>query len=106
MRGKTRRQPAPSTCPVCGADVPSGARACPECGADERTGWDDENTRYDGIDLPGESFGGDEASGDGDTKKRSRRGGLPLIAWLVGAGILILAVALVVAGLANRGGPH
>ena len=30
---------APETCPNCGADVPSGAKACPECGADEQTGW-------------------------------------------------------------------
>ncbi|MBL9135272.1 MAG: zinc ribbon domain-containing protein [Verrucomicrobiales bacterium] len=32
----------PETCPNCGADVPSGARACPECGADERTGWSED----------------------------------------------------------------
>lgn len=42
----------PSECPVCGADVPRNARACPECGADERSGWNEEETRYDGIDLP------------------------------------------------------
>lgn len=64
----------PSTCPVCGADVPSGARACPDCGADERTGWDEESTRYDGIDLPGESFAGDEARGMGPRKRASDQG--------------------------------
>jgi len=42
----------PSECPVCGADVPAKARACPECGADEKSGWDEEATRYDGLDLP------------------------------------------------------
>ncbi|HRE82185.1 MAG TPA: zinc ribbon domain-containing protein [Opitutaceae bacterium] len=42
----------PPECPVCGADVPRNARACPECGADERSGWNEEETRYDGIDLP------------------------------------------------------
>ncbi|MFA5264251.1 MAG: zinc ribbon domain-containing protein [Opitutaceae bacterium] len=49
---------APSECPVCGAEVPRGARACPECGADERSGWNEEETRYDGVDLPGEDEGG------------------------------------------------
>lgn len=44
--------PTPSECPVCGEPVPRGARACPSCGADERSGWNDEDTRYDGIDLP------------------------------------------------------
>jgi RNA polymerase subunit RPABC4/transcription elongation factor Spt4 len=29
----------PETCPNCGAEVPSNARACPDCGADEQTGW-------------------------------------------------------------------
>lgn len=44
--------PTPETCPVCGADVPRKARACPECGADERSGWNEDDTRYDGLDLP------------------------------------------------------
>jgi hypothetical protein len=43
---------APNECPVCGEAVPRGARACPGCGADERSGWDEEATRYDGLDLP------------------------------------------------------
>ncbi|HUG13147.1 MAG TPA: zinc ribbon domain-containing protein [Opitutaceae bacterium] len=46
----------PGECPVCGEDVPAGARSCPACGADERTGWDDEATRYDALDLPDEAF--------------------------------------------------
>lgn len=46
----------PEICPVCGADVPPKARACSTCGADERTGWNEEETAYDGIDLPDEGF--------------------------------------------------
>ena len=34
----------PEYCPVCGEDVPRGARACPECGADHRSGWRDDAT--------------------------------------------------------------
>jgi hypothetical protein len=32
----------PDTCPNCGADVPTKAKACPECGSDEKTGWSDD----------------------------------------------------------------
>ncbi len=46
----------PEQCPVCGAPVPAGAYACPECGADERSGWNEEATRYDGLDLPDSCF--------------------------------------------------
>jgi len=46
----------PGECPVCGDDVPKGAKACPGCGADARSGWDEDDTRYDGLDLPDEAF--------------------------------------------------
>ena len=46
----------PFECPVCGESVPRGAKACPGCGADEHSGWDEESTRYDGLDLPDEAF--------------------------------------------------
>ena len=46
----------PEICPVCGEDVPRRAKACPGCGADERSGWDEDAIRYDGLDLPDESF--------------------------------------------------
>jgi hypothetical protein len=46
---------APEICPICGAEVPPGARACTECGADEQTGWS-EQARYDGLDLPDATF--------------------------------------------------
>jgi len=46
----------PAECPVCGDPVPPGAHACPGCGADERSGWDEESTRYDGLGLPDEAI--------------------------------------------------
>ena len=49
----------PETCPNCGAEVPSNAKACPECGADEQTGWS-EAARTDGLDLPDENFDYDD----------------------------------------------
>jgi hypothetical protein len=41
-------------CPVCGEEVPRGAKSCPECGACEKSGWGD--TYLDGIDLPDEDY--------------------------------------------------
>jgi len=51
----------PTECPVCGEAVPRGARACPGCGADERSGWNEEATRYDGLDLPDTAFDDEQA---------------------------------------------
>ena len=45
----------PEICPNCGAYLPKKAKACPECGSDEKTGWSDQ-ARYDGLDLPDDSF--------------------------------------------------
>ena len=95
MSSASRKPAAPSECPVCGVDVPPGARACPECGADERTGWNDEATRYDGIELPDHAFEDDRASVA--RPKRSaptphRINGIPLHWWLLA--LLLLAALL------------
>jgi predicted nucleic acid-binding Zn ribbon protein len=82
-------------CPVCGADVPAHARACPWCGADERTGWNEEMTRYDGMDLPEEAFDYDEALRDEGLKPRHRPKGVRFFWWLAGIGLLLAIVALV-----------
>jgi hypothetical protein len=77
---------APAECPVCGETVPPGAKACPRCGADERSGWNDEATRYDGLDLPEEAFA------DENTERAARRNhgrGLWLV---VAAGLLLLLI--------------
>lgn len=80
----------PDTCPVCGEDVPRGARACPGCGADERSGWNEDAARYDGLDLP------DAAFADEDTERAARRkhgAGL----WLVVAvGLLVLLIVTLI----------
>jgi hypothetical protein len=86
------RSATPEECPVCGARVPRHARACPECGADERTGWNEETTRYDGLDLPDDTADRDEILRDEDLKRRIRPKGVPVFWWLVGVGLLVLAV--------------
>ena len=88
----------PSECPVCGADVPPNARACPGCGADERTGWNEENTRYDGLDLPDETVDYDEALRDEGLRRRTVPKGVPIFWWLVGIGILAFSLFQVLRG--------
>lgn len=80
--------PTPENCPVCGADVPHGAKACPGCGADERAGWNEDATRYDGLDLP------DEAFEDG-RRTAPRRPSQPNRLWIVAAIVTLVAVILV-----------
>ncbi len=46
----------PEVCPICGEDVPRGARACPECGADDRSGWRGDAEAEDALDLPESDF--------------------------------------------------
>lgn len=80
----------PETCPVCGESVPRGAAACPGCGADERTGWNEDATRYDGLDLP------DEAFADENTERAARRqhSRQALLVVMVGCTILLLLFGL------------
>jgi len=68
--------------------VPRGARACPSCGADERSGWNEEDTRYDGLDLP------DAAYDDGHEPAPAPRIGNDKL-WLVVTVLVLLAVITV-----------
>lgn len=80
----------PTECPVCGESVPRNARACPGCGADERSGWDEEATRYDGLDLP------DPAGEDGVRAPARRAAG-----WL-GPVVGLITLAAVIAAFLFR----
>ena len=79
----------PGECPVCGADVPRGAKACPECGADERSGWNEDDARYDGLDLPEESFDDERAA----PRRPLRRSPHPF--WIA-VGVLTLVALILV----------
>ena len=83
----------PETCPICGQDVPCHALACPGCGADHNSGWNEEATGLDGVDLPGENFNYDqflEREFGGKVKPSSQK----TVWWVVGIVILIVVVAL------------
>ena len=75
--------------------MPPKARACPECGSDERTGWNEENTRYDSLDLPDDAFDYDEALKDEGLKRRVVPKGVPVFWWVVGVVITLGAIYLV-----------
>jgi hypothetical protein len=77
----------PTECPVCGESVPRDAKACPECGADERSGWNEDDARYDGLDLPGAAF--DDEAPSGSSARPSPQRGATGWFWLLVAGILL-----------------
>lgn len=83
--------PTPTDCPVCGANVPSGAKACPECGADERSGWNEDDTRYDGLDLPDSAFEDDEAP-----RRRAPKATPSIFWWVVAVGLLLVMAVLAI----------
>ncbi len=95
MASERRRVPPPSECANCGATIPRTAKACPECGADERTGWrENDDTRYDGLDLPEEAFADSDAASE--TKPRppvARVNGVPWYWWCVGVALLLSLIA-------------
>ena len=94
---KSRQRPPPEICPVCGDSVPPRAAACPGCGADHATGWDAEQTRYDGLDLPDDEFDYDEFiarefGARGGRRPRRRRVWVVAVA-IVAAAFLYLALS-------------
>jgi hypothetical protein len=93
------RRTSPSECPVCGATVPPNSSACPACGADQRTGWNEEATRYDGLDLPDSAF--DETRDEQEVTPANKvtRTGISVFTWVVALVILLLFVVFAVLGL-------
>lgn len=80
----------PSECPVCGEAVPRGTRACPGCGADERSGWNEEAARYDGLDLPDEAFDDNRAPRPRSSLLRDRL--WTAVVFAVLAGLIVIFV--------------
>jgi hypothetical protein len=87
---------APEICPVCGALVPSKARACPECGADDATGWSD-RAAAQRLGLPDDEFDYDEfvkeEFGGGQREGGTRPRGISWFWWIVAVGLLALSAA-------------
>jgi hypothetical protein len=80
----------PETCPVCGETVPRDAKTCPGCGADERSGWDEDATRYDDLDLPDAAF-----ADDGKPAPRRTFSGGRFWIGVTAIALVILTIALI-----------
>jgi hypothetical protein len=84
---------APEICPICGAHVPSRARACPECGADEKSGWS-EKAHAERLGLPDDDFDYDEfVKEEFGPRKNIRPRGVSWLWWIVA--LFLLASMLV-----------
>ena len=81
------------SCPVCGEDVPVKARACPHCGACEKSGWNEEASGADGLDLPDEDFDYEKFTAEEFGAPRKLRG-KELFWKVVAVVILILMIIL------------
>ena len=84
----------PRTCPNCGAEVPTQAKACPECGSDEQTGWSDEACTG-GLDLPDDNFDYDDFVKQEFGPRRPVPRGIHWFWWVVAILILLAFGALV-----------
>ncbi len=81
---------SPEICPICGAEVPSKAKACPQCGADEETGWS-ERARAQELGLPDDDFNYDQFMKEefGQPKGKIRPRGIGWMWWLVTIVLLV-----------------
>jgi hypothetical protein len=70
--------------------------ACPSCGADERTGWNEDLTRYDGMDLPEAAFESDDYPKRSFHKRTTTKTGIPYFSWIVAVILLTLVATLVI----------
>jgi hypothetical protein len=83
------------SCPVCGEDVPAKARACPHCGACEKSGWNEETSGADGLDLPDDNFDYEKFTAEEFGAPRKLRG-KELLWKVVTVVILVLMIVLFV----------
>jgi hypothetical protein len=94
MAKNQKAKPAPPECPVCGGAVPAQARSCPSCGADERTGWNEDATRYDGLNLPEEAFDDEPALRAQRAKNGIARRRTSFFWWTIGVGLIATLIYL------------
>jgi uncharacterized membrane protein YvbJ len=90
---KPTKLEAPDVCPVCGEDVPRGARACPECGADHNSGWQENAGVYDAVDLPDKDFNYEEFVRE-EFRLAPKPAGVKTIWWI--AAIVLIIVFIVI----------
>ena len=82
-------------CPVCGEDVPAKAKACPHCGACEKSGWNEEASGADGLDLPDDDFDYDKFTQEEFGAPRKLHG--KELFWMI-VSVVILILMIIVFG--------
>lgn len=86
--------PQTKLCPVCGKPVPVKAKSCHHCGACEKTGWNEDETAADGLDLPDEEFDYEKFKEEEFGEPRPKKGLKPL--WKITA--IVVTVLVVIFG--------
>jgi hypothetical protein len=86
--------PAKSTfpCPICGKIVPAKARACPNCGACDKTGWNEQKTATDGLDLPDDDFDYDKFTAEEFGTAQKAKG--PALIWKITAVVVLIVTTV------------
>jgi hypothetical protein len=91
------RSSAYFSCPVCDGEVFFKAKACPHCGACPKSGWNEEASAMDGLDLPDEDFDYDKFAEEEFGTPRRVKGKRKM--WQITA--VVLLVVLVLSGLVS-----
>ncbi len=66
-----------------------GAKSCPDCGACEKSGWNEEESSYDGLDLPGEDDFDYEKFKEEEFGEPRKAAGIPRF-WKITAFIMVI----------------
>ena len=82
-------------CPVCGGKVPIKAKACHHCGACEKTGWNEDASAADGLDLPDDDFDYEKFIEKEFSPPRKSRG-IKLVWWITALILLLVTVGLTI----------
>ena len=75
-------------CPVCGKLIPVKAKACQHCGSCDQTGWNEEQSAADGLDLPDDDFDYEKFKEEefGEPRPRDWR----KLTWKITAAVLVV----------------
>jgi len=82
-------------CPVCGGTVPVKAKSCHHCGACEKTGWNEDASAADGLDLPDDDFNYEDFIQKEFSPPRKSRG-TKLIWWITALILLLVTTVLTI----------
>ena len=83
-------------CPVCGGKVPVKAKACHHCGACEKTGWNEDATAADGLDLPEEDFDYEKFVQEEFKAAPRKSRGVKIVWWITALILLLVTTGLTI----------